>query len=200
MWYIYHSKLDWNKTEFYYSSVDRQETGYGCETFALRDAVSFLQEPRFFDKIQKLSVEIEAPARNIRMQLQQINQLPPAFMKGTQNKSALEDYMGSYSNDPEKLQEISDLKKTIEKHTVQIEKIKDDEVKIKTQNHYINHCSMKYHLSALKMTEPEELQKIISEALLTVPRPVMKEGELPRTLSDATQMNAVTYTFHMGPA
>lgn len=211
LWYIFHSQLDWNKTEFYYSFGSRQETGYCYETFALKDAISFLQDPQFFDKIKKSKVVIEAPARNIRIQLQQIDQLPPAFMKGTQDNAALEDYIQHYpqvntsegsKSDPEKLQQLLRLKKTIEKHTIQIEKIKEEEVKIKTQNHYINHHSMKYHLialNALKMTAPEELQKIISETLLTVPRPVMKEGEPPHTLSDLARWNTLTFTVYKSP-
>ena len=174
--------INYTKIKIFISAVERQKTDYGCEAFALRDAAAFLQDPLFFDKLTTTQVLTTQAAEGVQLKLNKIEVLPPAYMKGTQQKiSHLFKYIDSYplahtpeglKTDLEKAEEIRSLEKTLQKHIVIIEKYKNGETKLQVQNHYINHCSMKYHLialNALKMLSSEELQNIISGVLLTAP-------------------------------
>jgi len=169
---VYSSDLDWKNTQFYYSSIQRQVNGFCCESFALKDAVAFLRDPHFFDKVKAKPVTIKA--ENQLMELQEITQLPPPFMKGTQKPEVLKSYTDDYplietseglKPDPLRLQEIEKLQKCIDKHTILISKEK--------QNHYINHRTHKYFgliLHALETQTTEEIQASIAGHLLLAER------------------------------
>ena len=161
--YIKTSSL--KKPKIYYCGVERQTTGHSCESFALRDAIAFLKDPQFFEKIR--FKRVESGMREIKL-------LPPAFMKGTQKSSTLVRFGPKYlrTNRPNKELEVSDLHTCVNKHTVTVI---DPQAKKsrKMQNHYINHKSLKYHnilLKALETTSPKELSMIVNESLLVVPR------------------------------
>ena len=166
LWYIYHSGLNLQKTEVYFSTPELQEAGYGCETFALKSALYFLRNLEFFDQInpessQQIGELLVKPFKN----------LPPALLKVSQ---------------------MENIKGVFLKHHL-IEVTKGEKSYTVIQNYYLNHQSMKYHLIALrtlKVLTPEEIEKLLSETLLTVLRPERLPGDLPRTLSDVAQYKA----------
>ncbi|MGD0665170.1 MAG: hypothetical protein ABSA17_05520 [Rhabdochlamydiaceae bacterium] len=178
LWYVCRA-LKPENTAIYYSTVQRQHTGYGCETFALKDAISFLRDPKFFEKIKTREIEFidkTTPENPPRLRLREIEALPPAFMKGVQSNKVLEAYYQKYLQDREtdKLQ----LTQHIEKHTV-----KDDD---KSYNYYINHQSFKYHLfvlSAFQSMKEKELQQLIKTIFLRSYRPACNPSS-PLTPSD----------------
>ncbi|MBP7074227.1 MAG: hypothetical protein KBA81_02455 [Rhabdochlamydiaceae bacterium] len=180
--YIHNSSLDKKNTQVYCCSVDRQRQDFGCETFSLKDAVSFLRDPHFFDKIVTTPLQVES--KNNQMTFFEIHLLPPSFMKGTQSFKKLDCYFIMYpitqaseelKDDPELQQEIAKVKQSINNHIIHIS-YENDPTKNGTeiQNHYNQHRSLKYHLillNALKSTPAKELQAIISETLLETRRP-----------------------------
>lgn len=181
-YYIQNSTLDKKNTQVYFSIIARQEQPFGCETFALKDAVSFLRDPLFFNKIAR---PLTDKSRSNRLIYFVIEQLPPPFMKGTQSFKKLARYFIEYpitqaseelKDDPELQQEIAKVKQSIDKHTIYVSyenELAGSNQEIK-QNHYNQHRSLKYHLillNALKSTPAKELQAIISETLLETRRP-----------------------------
>jgi hypothetical protein len=150
IWHSFHSSLKRKNIALYFSSLKRQKIGFGCETFAIRDAVTFLQDPLFFDKIITENVLLQQG--RFKLPLQKITSLPPAFMKGSQNVEFLHEYISTYPTDPEKENEINTLTQSLAKHT--------NQVKGKKQNHYINERSGKYHLLVLKALESLEMSDI----------------------------------------
>jgi hypothetical protein len=177
LWYIYHSSLDMKNTSVYYSTIRRQHTYTGCETFAFNDAIAFQRNPRFFDHLRAKRLRISEGEAELK--LYKIESLPPAFMRGAQSLRLLKEYVEERekSQDPEILQNIATLKRKVETHLVEVDG--------KLQNHSNNQKSIKFHLIAansLGMISTEELQKIIKETLLTTPRLPLGSG--PQTLSD----------------
>jgi hypothetical protein len=177
LWYIYHSSLDMKNTSVYFSTIRRQRTYTGCETFAFNDAIAFQRNPRFFDHIRTKKLRITEGEAELK--LYKIESLPPAFMRGAQSLRLLKEYVEERekSQDPETLQNIATLKRKVETHLVEVDG--------KLQNHSNNQKSIKFHLIAansLGMISTEELQKIIKETLLTTPRLALANG--PQTLSD----------------
>lgn len=172
LWYLC-QVLSPENTKIYYSNVNRQNTYYGCETFALKDALFFLRDPAFFEKIQ---VETKLLTENqYHLILGEIQSLPPAFMKGAQSRRLLAQYNESetYSSKEEK----ENLKTHVTNHLVSVED--------KQHNYYINRQSFKYHLfvlNVLKVMSEEAIQSVIQKTFLRAYR--AKNGEFPKTLSD----------------
>lgn len=173
LWAICHSGLNLQETTLYYSKVERQNTLFACETFALRDGIAFLKDPNFFDHLetQKLLFKEGKAA----LTLFKIKSLPPAFMQGAQSVKLLNKYSNG-DHDPE---ELKALNEKVSKHFI--------EVSGKNQNHTFNQKSMKYMLlvtAALEVLPPEQLQAIVRRTLLTAPRVPLAEDLTIRTLSD----------------
>jgi hypothetical protein len=183
LWEIFHSSLDMNNTFVYYSSVKRQRAGSGCETFALYDGLAFLNDPHFFEKAQARKTVLKE--EDLQLKLNKIVTLPPAFMVGTQSLKQLNAYYKNAEHqDPKAMEE---LKRKVEKHLI--------EVNGTLQNHYNEQKSIKHHLltlTALELLSTTELQQILREPLLTVPRLPRTEGQIPKTLSDLHYYNPVT--------
>jgi hypothetical protein len=164
LWYIYRSGLNLNTTEVYYYKPCLQEARYGCETFALKNSLYFLRTPEFFDQITTDKF-IQIPAKGGDLTVKTIDRLPPVLLKGTQA-------LGIAAPVPKH-------------HQLEIEK--GNPYGTVTQNYYINHQSLKYHLialRALKILTQEEIEKLLFETLITVLRPPRTPGQPPQTLSD----------------
>lgn len=145
--------------EIYFSAVKRQHDGASCSAFALRDSVSFLEDPQFFSKIQtkKCNLEVDKAIYSTH----KITALPPAFMKSNQSLTTIKSYIATYPGD------TTELKDSIERHTYRCSKKKSDQ-----RNYYITERFIKYKKLAgvaCKTLPIEEVQSIISETLLTTP-------------------------------
>ena len=163
--FIYRSFTQGKKPRIFYSSVERQKTGFGCETLALRDAVSFLRGPRFFENIKFRKITVIAEQSLIG--IYEIAHLPPVFMKGVQHDDILSEYL-----DASEGEEFVHLKQCVEKHTVRVVDPTTQSV-IKTQNHYLNHRDLKYNFIVLNMLQKqtmEQVQAYIAESLLLAKR------------------------------
>ncbi|MGH2613150.1 MAG: hypothetical protein ACRDFB_08920 [Rhabdochlamydiaceae bacterium] len=178
LWYIYHSQVDLSKAEIYYCQPDIQWSTFGCETFALRTAVSFLRYPHFFDKIVTSQLTIKENGNEFS--LQKITHLPLVFLKGVQSRSVLCNLVGEYLEKIKlrpPIQELLDLYNALKKHVVEIDNT--------MRNLYISRRSHKYHqmvLTACKILSEEKIAQILKKTLLTdVSSPA---PEKPRNPSD----------------
>lgn len=111
------------------SQVLRQK-GSGCETFALSDAISYLRDSDFFNKIT-CSKEVEKLSS--RYQVEYMTQLPPEFMLGVQSDKLLQDYMKTIDLDQPLIQKKKTFQKYFDANKVEIKR----DAKLKLQNHYI---------------------------------------------------------------
>ncbi len=184
-WYIINSKLySPETTKIYFSTVERQHAGFGCETFSLRDGVSFLQERDFFNKIRSDDVLIQE--KEASLHLKPITLLPPIFMRSAQSKRLIAQYSEEYPRAfPQHQEEVEVLKKILPKHDVN------------NQNHYIDHRSHKYHflaLTALLELDTQDVKKMIQEAGVVAPCPPIVEGQAPQTLSERALFPSCTVT------
>lgn len=168
IWCIYKSGIDLNNVKLYRSISKREFGAYGCETIALRDAIDFLKTPDFFSTVQYHKLPINP-------NIQEIVALPPAFMKSTQSKTALQQY---FKNNPSLANQSyqksrsgsATLSETVNRNTFPGY---DSKGKLKMQNHYVSFRSFKYHMMALQAMEDlssYELEKIINNTLITVDR------------------------------
>jgi hypothetical protein len=170
IWYINHSGIDLSKTSIYFGDLGVQRTYYGCETFALRNAVSFLRLSDFFEKI--LSEEVILTENELSLYLHKITHIPLAFLKGVQSRSRLlslaQEYISNVEPRPP-TEELTNLFERLKKHITLVDE--------KVENHYINHRSHKYHqmvLAACKMVPLEKIEEIVQKTLLvdaTPPQP-----------------------------
>ena len=180
LWYIYHSKLDVTKSEIYYSQSGFQgEDEIQSAAFSLRNAVSFLQYPQFFDHI--LHYQLSMKDKNAEISLRKITHLPLVFLKGVQSRSLLLRLTGQYIEKMQvkpPLEDLESLYERIKKHAV--------ELYHRVANCYINQRSHKYHLMALtacKILSSDEIEEILQKTLLTDSRSPAPNA--PRTPSDA---------------
>jgi len=149
-----------------YSQVLR-ETAYGCETFALQDAVAFLRNPKFFDGVgtQKEKVKVDD-----QYQLEVITKLPPEHLIGTQSSRHLETYRKKWGQFNKVLIGREKKKKTLQSYlnTHQVEV--HHKGQRKKQNQYITKKSFKYLkfvVSALKKLSQEEIENLVNKILIT---------------------------------
>lgn len=152
---IFKTKLP-AQAEVFYSHVPR-EAKYGCETFALRDALAFLKDPNFFGRIQG---DQEFIYQGVKVN--SLNQLPPAFMITTQYFSSLNFYLTAFPHD----QKIPGSSKTLQDY------VNKFRVKVagKDQNHYVTRKTYKYSkvaLAILQKSNNSELETILSQTFLT---------------------------------
>lgn len=181
-WSINQSNLNLDNVSLYRSNVKREYGAYGCETFALRDAIEFLKTPDLFDRIT-----INSNPDSV--EIAEVDFLPPQFMKGIQSMTALKIYMDS---DPELANEP--LHKSRSGTTTLKKLVKQNSMtgyakglSRRKQNHYISFRSYKYHLmllEAMKRLSTEELQALIDQTLVRVDRPILEGGQEPQTLHD----------------
>lgn len=178
-WCINQCKLKSNP-ELFMSTIKREYGAYGCETIALRDAVDFLNSPNFFETIKcKEDPRIE--------EIAEVDFLPPRFMKTTQSRTVLKEYMRANPDEAKEPIETArsgsrTLKKTHKHNTA---KGYDKNGRLKKQNHYVSFRSYKYHamgLEAMNSMTTDELKALIDDTFLTVDHPPM-HGK-PKNLHD----------------
>ena len=189
LWYIMQSQLySPETTKIHVSTVSRQHAGYGCETFSLRDAISFLKDRDFFKKI--VSDTLTAQENKASYSLQPIIFLPPAFMRGAHSRKLLTSYAEEYSRIfPQHIKEVEALQKKLQESVDQ-------------RNEYISYKSYKYHLMALTALlelETQEIEKMISEAGIVAPCKPLLPGYAPQTLSDRTLTRPIGVTYTKNP-
>lgn len=155
---ILKTSFDGIKSKNFYTSIQRREMSYGCESFALRDGLEFLQDQNFFKHIQPNPQHIDLKNGS---KLQFIQALPLPFLRGVQSVNLLEHYQEQYPH----LYEREDLKKSLAQLT------QDYIIKINgnKQNHYMTWKSYKYNhlvIQAFKRLSSDQLTKIFRETLI----------------------------------
>jgi hypothetical protein len=158
------AQLDPSKTKVYLASKKMQNASYGCETFALRAGISFLQHPEFFERIQTRPLSVLHDGKE--MTFEYIDMLPPSFMEMAQSLKLLKQYEDEY---PKLVTEpafgvvpVEDLKRHVAKYTFPFEEV--------LINHFPTRKFLKYHLFVLKVLETmktEDIRKIMSKTLVT---------------------------------
>lgn len=147
-----------------YSRVLRQMS-YGCAIYALQDAMAFLRDPQFFQKItcdQDRSVKVDE-----RYTVEAIAKLPPEYMVGTQSNRTLEEFRfrGGQFNEP-----LPGKKKSLQYYLDKyLMDVPGNDGTIKKQNHFITKKLFKYMtLAALasKLLKPEEINQIIAKTMI----------------------------------
>jgi hypothetical protein len=153
-----------DEARFLHSQVLRQKH-FGCETFALHDAITFLENRDFFDKITTSDQSVKLDGKN---KIEIINYLPPEYMVGTQSIKLLKQFENKIDASlfnkalPGK---TKSFKKCIDEHTI---KALNEE-----QNHYITKKALIYLnfvieiLKANDNGKEEEVKKIIKNVFLT---------------------------------
>jgi hypothetical protein len=152
-------------TRLLHSQVLR-EKAYGCEVFALQDALSYLRDPDFFKRI---TCSEEIVKIDQQYQIEIITQLPPEYMIGLQSFKLLKDYklkVGQSVFD----QPIVGKKKTFQNYL-------DENLlpvtigdKQKSQNHYITKKSFKFLtilIEYLNNLKPDEFKQVVGKTLVT---------------------------------
>ncbi|OJU81438.1 MAG: hypothetical protein BGO10_01915 [Chlamydia sp. 32-24] len=146
----------------FYSQVKR-EVAYGCEVYALQDAIAFLKDPGFFQKITTNGRKISIRDNLI---LESVNYLPPEFMIGTQSINKLKKYVATNSN----IENEQLISKKGEKTLATYIKSYAFSEENKEQNHYITKKSyqyLKFVAEALTYLSVEDVQAIVKKSLLT---------------------------------
>jgi hypothetical protein len=140
--------------EIYFSSVTIQKDGIGCETFALRFGVDFLEDPQFFNHIQT-----KPKKHKIRnAPVYKITRLPIPFMKMAQSFNLLRDYLQTHQGD------TKPLESAISKHSFCSPEHET------YRNYYNQERAVKYltiALTAMKTLPPQECHHVIFDSLLT---------------------------------
>ncbi len=157
LWYIYHSIIDLKQAQIYFSSVERQHSTFGCDTFSLRDAKTYLKSPDFFDTIQVEDCIVSHKGQEL--ELSEIKVLPPLFMKGAQSLRLLDE----------------SLKTSLADHISE------------GVNHYTTQRTIKYYLivlEALRLLTAEKIRSLMSKTLITAQRPPVSRDQFPLTLND----------------
>jgi hypothetical protein len=146
--------FDTKNLEIYFSSVRIQNDGIGCETFALRFGVDFLEDSQFFNHIQtKLK---KHKIRNAPVY--KITRLPLPFMKMAQSFNLLRDYLQTHQGD------TKPLESAISKHSFCSPEHET------YRNYYNEERAVKYltiALTAMKTLPPQEFYRTIFDSLLT---------------------------------
>ena len=110
-----------------YTSVAPREFGGGCSTFALRDAVYFLRDFQFTNKLVISSNErMKLPVSNVV--IKNIEALPPESMQMAQSMSILNDYQ-------EKHKHLASQQFGAPSHLRTIQKSLDKHVVVSSGNH-----------------------------------------------------------------
>lgn len=145
--------------KLYYNLFGREKV-YGCAVFALRDAFAFMKDPDFFKKISVSCNKIKLDANT---SIEGIQTLPPAFMKGTQSVSLLNQYYTSQVD--LEFETLSGKKKNLQNSLKKYQVFQNN----KLENHYIT-WKVNDYLSkvkdALEKQTTHELQEEIMRCLI----------------------------------
>jgi hypothetical protein len=151
------------KKRVFHSHVVRQQK-WGCAVFALKDGLSFLQNPDFFQSIKCEKEKIEIPVHNAK--LRHISALPSIYMRGTQ----IMDQLAAYQNQEPELfkakfpSKNKTLQDSLDKSVIDV-MVGEEQ---KRQNHYITKREIKYltWLVHSLETAPEQSKSIMDRVLL----------------------------------
>lgn len=128
-------------TKYYFSGVKRQIDA-GCYVYALKDAMSFLQEPDFWNRIEIFS---GAKEKGTLQSPYKIYKLPPNFIKFAQSIKLIKRYL--YENPDESDEKVGRSKRTLAetltRHTLTTRSVR--------QNRIIDQRVLKYRMLLLFM-------------------------------------------------
>ncbi len=148
------------KPNLYYSTVHR-EVHYGCAVYALRDAVAFLRELQFFEKITTAPSKKKKPDG---YSLEEITILPVSHYITSQRSGPINQFFEIHPEESD--QKMPHKNKTLHEYL--------DENRVtsggKSQNHYITRKMYQYYEMVIQAAEkmPEEkLMDAIDQTLLT---------------------------------
>lgn len=144
-----------------------REKHYGCEVFALQDALAYLQDPDFFSRIgcsKEKTIKIDH-----QYEIEVITTLPPEYMIGTQSFEIIK----AYKEDGGQFDKVlPGKKKTLQNYLdASFVEVLDGNGKKKIQNHYMTKKSFKYlnfALIALKNLNQSKIKQIINKVLVSV--------------------------------
>lgn len=148
------------ETRLLHSQALIQVSG-GCETFALKNCLSFLRDPHFFNNITCSKTKTVAVDPQYKIEV--IEQLPPEYMIGAQSTQILDSYK---RNGGQFHQAFPGKKKTLQNY-LDTHLITTSNKKV--QNHYITKKSFKYLKFAtlsLEKLKASEIKSIISRTLV----------------------------------
>jgi hypothetical protein len=162
--YIDAVKLDKVKTTIYLP-VTRREFGTGCSIFALRDAVYFLRDEQFSNKVI-ISTQEKMKLPISQVVIKNIEALPPQFMQLTQSMTVIGNYKSAYPELAAQEFGTESRKRTLES-SLAIHTFRD--FKDHPQNLHVGHRVLKYQaliLETLKQKNDEEINALIDQTLL----------------------------------
>jgi len=151
-------------TTFFKTTIKRQFGRLGgCTVFALRDAIGFLEDPQFFDKITK---GIKGTGGKL-LEPYFIDHLPPNFVKYMQSISKIKDFMISQPDCvPEKLGKAQrTLEENLKHHTVKFEG--------EDRNMHIQQRLLKYQMLVIMLLkafagQPQVINQLINKHFLSI--------------------------------
>ena len=142
-----------------------REKVYGCVVFALQDAVAFLRDPDFFNRIvfsKEKTIKIDQ-----HYEIEVITTLPSEYMIGTQSSKIIDEYRQQRGQFDKVL---PGKKKTLQTYLDANRIVVTDKYGYtKEQNHYITKKLFKYlnlAVLSLKHLNACEIEKIISKTLI----------------------------------
>lgn len=148
---------------FLHSQVLREKI-LGCEVFALQDAIAYLRDPNFFDKITCSKEKVQIDQQH---QIEKIISLPPEYMVGAQSTQIINDYKGNGGKFDTVL---PGKKKTLQDYLdANLIEVNDKSHIKKKQNHYITKKSFKYlnfAVLSLNSLNTQEIENIINKTLI----------------------------------
>jgi len=146
------------QARFYHSTV-RRERALGCEVYALQDALAFLRDPKFMEKLR-----IGEPRVSIdeNYTINEITALPPECLIGTQSSTLLEGYRSEGIDFKIALPgRVKSLQTYLDNHTVMVNE--------KAQNHYMTkkvYIYMKFLIQSLQTLKEEDVNEIANRCLI----------------------------------
>lgn len=147
-----------------HSQVPREKS-YGCAVFALQDAIAYLRDPNFFNRILCSEEQVHVDEE---YKIEVITFLPPEHMIGTQSSQLLKDYRNAGG---EFNQVLLGRKKTLQDYLNSNEILASNGYDLaKSQNHYTTKKLFKYLkliVRTLETLSPEEVESIIRKTLVT---------------------------------
>lgn len=147
---LFFTKMSWNLD----GKLDR-ERRYGCESFAIQDALAFLRDGEFFNKI----ILVATPLNVNGFSLTRISQLPAAFMTGMQSVKGLNKILRIYQDSIIKTK--NNRNKTLSDYM--------SKYIINGRNHYITVKSCRYNeivLQMLKDLSRHEIDQCLAATLV----------------------------------
>ena len=140
------------------SKVLRQKR-YGCAVFALQDALAFMRDPNFFDRIESFTEFNAGDAYH----LGQITRLPPEFMVGLQTFEGFEKYQTVEKVNQQLIGRGKSLQAYFDENVLEVGATKPQNMYI-TKKHF---TYLTYLVQALSESDPDKIVEIIGRTLLT---------------------------------